>query len=154
MVMFLDIYSLFQIVEPEKNTEETFELDLSNKKVLYAEDTALFRSVVSSFLKDLNFGKVDLAVDGEEAWEKIQKENYDILITDIVMPRMNGMQLATNVKSNPDTKDIPIVAVTSLLNESDKKKILESGVDIYQQKLDRKGLYKAIKELLHKELVV
>jgi two-component system chemotaxis sensor kinase CheA len=153
LIMFLDLYSLFSKVDPENYKKESPSLDLSTKRVLFAEDTALFRSVISDFLRELKFSEVDVVCDGEEAWGKLQKQSYDLLVTDIVMPKMNGMELATNIRSNDSTKSLPIIAVTSLLNESDKKKILDSGVDIYQQKLDREGLFTSITELLgsHKE---
>lgn len=148
LIMFLDLYSLFSKVDPENYKKDAPSLDLTNKRVLFAEDTALFRSVISDFLRDLKFSQVDVVCDGEEAWGKLQKESYDLLVTDIVMPNMNGMELASNIRSHDKTRSLPIIAVTSLLNDSDKKKILDSGINIYQQKLDREGLFNSIAELL------
>jgi two-component system chemotaxis sensor kinase CheA len=147
-MIFLDLYSLFNKVSPEKIEAQISASSIENMRVLYAEDTALFRTVVSKFLKELKFGQVDVVNDGQLGWDQLKRENYDLLVTDIVMPNMNGMELAQKVRMDDSMKDLPIIAVTSLANESDKKKILASGVDIYLQKLDRDGLNKAIIKLL------
>ena len=154
MIMFLDLYALFDHAVPELYPKKQAEHSSAfrGKKVLVAEDTALFRKVMKDFLHTLDFQTVDVAINGALAYEQLHKENYDLLITDIVMPEMDGMQLTRAVRSNPKLKELPIIAVTSLMNEADKKRILDSGVNYYQQKLDKASLTKTLTSVLCQEV--
>jgi len=149
MIHFLNLYSLFEIAAPELYTEEHIAHSFTGLNVILAEDTALYRTVIADFLKSLGFARVETAVNGQEAFDKINNDGpFDLLVTDIVMPEMDGMQLTQAVRKSDVHKDMPIVAVTSLMNDSDRKKILASGVDSYQQKLDKATLTKALTQLL------
>ena len=149
MVIFLDLYALFEKAMPdlyEKVHEE--KVDMSKHRVLLAEDTALFRTVMGDFLRSLGFGTVDVAENGQIALNMLEKEPYDLLVTDIVMPEMDGIQLTKALRRDDRLNHIKVIAVTSLMNESDKKRILDSGVDSYQQKLDKDTLSHVVMGLL------
>jgi len=70
-----------------------------------------------------------VAEDGRKAMEVLQKERPSLVLTDIVMPEMDGYQLCRAIKTNPETSDIPVILVTQLYDPSDVLKGLESGAD-------------------------
>ena len=82
------------------------------KKVLVVEDNHDARKLIESILT-LSGLNVVLAADGQEGLEKAEKELPDLIITDIAMPRLNGLGLIQELRKKPDLKKIPILAVTS-----------------------------------------
>lgn len=140
MAIILDIYSLFEAAEPDiyeshKNQQRVLE----GKRILLAEDTAFFRTVEKQYLQSLGC-EVHAVEDGQEAWQNLQDQKFDVLVTDIVMPRLNGIELSKRLRANQQFADLPIIALTSLQNDSDRKAIEEAGVDAYEVKLDKEHL--------------
>ncbi len=146
--LFIDVYQIIQMFDPEffEKGAEGGSLQHS-AKILLAEDSAFYRNLLSSYLISAGYDVVT-AEDGQKAWEIIKSEPFDILITDIEMPNMDGFELAQKVKSDPALKDIPIIAVTSLSGEEDRKRGKEAGIDEYQVKLNREMVLEAIQGLL------
>ena len=87
--------------------------------------------------------------DGQAAWRYLQEngEDVDVVVTDIEMPKMDGRELASRIKDDPDLQRIPVIAVTSLAGESDRQLGLQSGIDEYQIKLDRENLMASVRRL-------
>ena len=146
LVIDIDIYSLFEAAEPEIYSTRTADV-LRGKRVLLAEDTAFFRTTESAYLSELGCD-VEVAVDGEEAWAKLAEKPFDLLVTDIEMPRLDGIALTARVRADEQHKHLPVVALTSLTNESDRKRILDSGVDAYEAKLDKESLREVLERLV------
>lgn len=86
--------------------------DLKNCTILYAEDDYTTRQMLASILEDY-FSKVIVAKDGLEAWEMFQAYRVDIVLTDIVMPNIDGIELMRNIRKT-DSKNIPIVLISAL----------------------------------------
>ncbi|HZM91294.1 MAG TPA: response regulator [Blastocatellia bacterium] len=82
------------------------------KKILVVEDNPDARNLIESILT-LSGLNVILAADGQEGLEQAELEVPDLIITDIAMPRLNGLGLIQELRKRPDLKDIPILAVTS-----------------------------------------
>ncbi len=74
---------------------------------------------------------VVVAQDGIEAVEKAVEEPPDVIIMDMIMPKMDGFQAASSIRQNPKTKNIPILAATALARPGDRERCLESGCDGY-----------------------
>ena len=89
------------------------ELEIRPKLALVVDDSMLIRHTVCRFLEERGF-QVEAATNGLEALEILATFEPDIIITDIQMPRMSGVELITAVKSDPRTAQIPIVALSSL----------------------------------------
>ncbi|MBF0197415.1 MAG: chemotaxis protein CheW [Planctomycetes bacterium] len=149
MILFLNLFSLFDKIEPNPQDKHKSKNIFKGKKVLLAEDTKLFQAVIHQYLESLGFSKVHTVSNGALAWEAMQEDDYDLVITDIVMPEMDGMELCRTIKSSDTHYETPVIAVTSLLNENDRQTILESGVDAYEQKLDKNTLGQTIEDILN-----
>ncbi len=98
--------------------------------VLVVDDSAMVREMVADHLRH-NGMKVIEAVDGIDATEKLQVINPDLIITDVVMPRMNGYELCRWIKNEPRFKATPIVMCTTKSEEFDRYWGTKQGADAY-----------------------
>jgi len=118
-----------------------------NIKILIVDDFYTLRLSLRNILTQLGFESVDDAADGKEAVEKLKENNYDLVISDVDMPNMNGFELLDYIKADERLKNIPVMFITA---EAEKEKIIRSiqaGLDAYitkpftittlQQKLDK-----------------
>ncbi len=99
-------------------------------KILIAEDSATAVELIKRTLSPLGH-QIVVATDGENAERMIMDEKPDLLILDIIMPRMNGFQLCRSLRSNPGFKDLPIIMITSMDRESDRYWGLKQGASEY-----------------------
>ena len=99
-------------------------------KVLIVEDSLAQRQMISDLLKGSGL-KVVVASDGVEALEHLEKFNPDIVVMDIVMPRMNGYELCRRLKSDPKTQNLPVVMCSSKGEEFDRYWGMKQGADAY-----------------------
>lgn len=125
--------------------EPTFRDEL---RILVAEDTTFFRRAFSDVLKRAGH-RVDFAVDGIEALEALEKDpaSYDLLISDIEMPRMNGFDLAKSVRERSHLAHLPMMAVSSRADAASSEKGIESGFDVYLEKLKPEVLLRMVRKL-------
>src|SRR3989304_7329880 len=100
------------------------------KRVLLAEDHPGTIEVMQMELEVLGYD-VTVAQDGQEAVQKATADPPDLIVMDILMPKMNGFQATARIRQNPRTKNIPILAATALARPGDREKCLESGCDGY-----------------------
>jgi len=98
--------------------------------ILIVEDSLTTREVEKNILESAGY-KVEIASDGLEAIEKIRQQEFALIVTDVQMPRMNGFELTEKLKKDDKYKKIPIVIVTTLATDADKKKGIEVGADAY-----------------------
>lgn len=106
-------------------------------KILIIEDEPL---VVRMYEKSLRFEKFDVitALNGVEGLEKIKTEKPDIVLLDIMMPQMNGMQVLEEMEKDPELKNIPVIMLTNLSGEHDAELALSKGAVQYWIKKDAK----------------
>lgn len=100
------------------------------KRILLVEDHPETIEVMQLELEVLGF-EVVVAQNGVEAVEKATAESPDLIVMDMLMPKMNGFQAAASIRQSPKTKGIPILAATALARPGDREKCLESGCDGY-----------------------
>jgi two-component system chemotaxis sensor kinase CheA len=117
--------------------------------VLVVEDSLVVRELQRNILESAGY-KVDTAVDGEDALTHLAKERPDCIVTDIEMPRMNGFELTSAVRSSEKTKETPVIMCTSLSNEDDKQRGIEVGANAYVVKgtFDQHNLLSTIERLV------
>lgn len=99
------------------------------KKVLITDDSNIFRSLVEAALGK-NY-EILQAGDGIEAVEIAKEQQPDIVIMDLVMPRMSGLNAIKEIRQNDDTANIPVIALTSAEDDETRKKALHAGFTDY-----------------------
>ena len=100
------------------------------KKILIVEDIPGLIHILQLEVQRLGYETI-LASNGEEAVEMAIAQLPNLIMMDIMMPEMDGLEAARLIRENPKTRSIPIIAVTALSSRKDKKKCLESGCDDY-----------------------
>jgi CheY-like chemotaxis protein len=103
------------------------------KKVLVVDDEEVIRQFLRTLLLKWGY-EVEEAADGVEALEQLAKDNYDLLICDILMPNKNGWEVLKEMKSNPKTKEIPVIVLTGKKEDSDIFRGYELGAIYYLTK--------------------
>ncbi len=98
--------------------------------ILVAEDSITSRMFLKNILESAGY-YVKTTVDGKEALTELLENKYDIMVSDIEMPRMNGFELTENIRKNKKIKTIPVILVTSLSSQHHKEKGIEVGADAY-----------------------
>jgi chemosensory pili system protein ChpA (sensor histidine kinase/response regulator) len=88
---------------------------------------------MATFVRDLGL-EADAAGDGLEALERVDEHLPDLAIVDLEMPRMNGLELSAALRSDPRTRDIPIIMITSRHSERHRALAQEAGVDVFLTK--------------------
>lgn len=118
------------------------------QKVLVVDDSITQRQLMSNALTDLGL-TVLIATDGIEALEQIESTQPDIVVLDIVMPRMNGYEVCRKIKSNPTTQHVPVVICSSKSEEFDRYWGMKQGADAYLIKpIQPKQLLVTVRQLL------
>lgn len=102
-------------------------------KVLLVDDEAGLREAVQAYLEDSGF-IVDVASDASEGWEKLQLSIPDVLISDIMMPGVDGFEFLAQVREDPRYKSLPVVFLTARGMTSDRIQGYSAGVDAYLSK--------------------
>ena len=110
--------------EPLKEAEE------KPQHILVVDDALTTRELEKHILESAGY-EVDTAIDGLDALEKVAQKGYDLLVVDIKMPRLDGFELTKRLKANKKYHDIPIVIVTTLDKDEDRKRGIEVGADAY-----------------------
>lgn len=100
------------------------------KMVLLVEDSMITRVQEKRMLESADY-QVVTAVNGEDALEKLQNQAVDAIVSDINMPRMSGLELTRHLRSQPRYRDLPVVLVTTLETDEDKRRGMEAGANAY-----------------------
>lgn len=103
------------------------------KTILYVEDNAANRTLIRRVLEADGYTVIE-AGNAKRALQEIQEHHPDLILMDINMPDMDGYSLTAKIKSIPEFKDTPIIAVTANVMRGDREKSLKAGCDGYIQK--------------------
>jgi len=117
--------------------------------ILIAEDSMITAELERNILINAGY-EADVATDGIKAMEKLHSKKYDLLVTDIDMPGMNGFELTSKVRADKRLKDTPVIIVTSREKVEDKRRGVEAGADAYilKKEFDQSSLLNTIKRLI------
>ena len=101
------------------------------KKILVVEDSSTMRSLIASTVEELTGYEAVEAGSGFEALKALPAHRFDLIITDINMPDINGLEIIHFVKNNAEYKNIPLIVVTTEQGDADRKKGLALGAAEY-----------------------
>jgi len=115
--------------------------------ILVVEDSPTDLHLLNGYLENNGYKTIS-ATSGEEALQKASAERPDLILMDVVMPGMNGFQATRSLAKNPETKDIPVIVITSKQQETDKIWAMRQGArDFVSKPVDEKTLIDMIKNL-------
>lgn len=103
------------------------------KRVLVVDDSITVRETLRQLLENHGY-EVKTAVDGVDGWNAVRAEEFEMVISDVDMPRMNGIELVTQIKQNPKLKKLPVMVVSYKDREEDRRRGLDAGADYYLTK--------------------
>ena len=109
------------------------EIDLTGSRILIADDNEQNRELLDAYLADEAY-EIYMSVDGEDTMNAVDKHQPDIILLDIMMPRMSGYEVCEQLKADPDRRDIPVLMVTALNEMGDIEKAVAAGCDDFLTK--------------------
>jgi two-component system sensor histidine kinase and response regulator WspE len=103
------------------------------QRILVVDDSFTVRELQRKLLDHHGY-QVEVAVDGIDGWNAVRAGRFDLVVTDIDMPRMDGIQLVTQIKKDPNLHDLPVMILSYKDREDDRRRGLEAGADYYLTK--------------------
>lgn len=104
------------------------------KNILIVEDSSMTRSMIRAVVEELDDVEIVEAVSGFDALKQLPQREFNLIITDINMPDINGLELINFVKKDARYKDIPMIIVSTEKSEEDKKRGMSIGANAYVTK--------------------
>lgn len=140
-VLIIDVEDMLRSVEKLLNTGRLERIDRRNrqvdavarKRVLVVDDSLTVRELQRKLLVNRGY-EVAVAVDGMDGWNALRAEDFDLLITDIDMPRMDGIELVTLLRRDTRLQSLPVMVVSYKDREEDRRRGLDAGADYYLAK--------------------
>jgi two-component system chemotaxis sensor kinase CheA len=154
--LIVPILNAAELIESALNLSPVFvgssddvELESQKQTILVADDSITSRSLIRNIIESAGYN-VKTAVDGFEAFTLLQAEHFDLLVSDIEMPRMNGFELTTKIRSDKNLFELPVILVTALELPSDKQRGMECGANAYivKSSFEQSNLLEAINRLI------
>lgn len=141
--------SALQAGAPVRHEEREARRDTTRPAVLLVEDSALIRAMQQRILADGGY-EVITAVDGVDALNALGSRPFAAVVSDIMMPNMDGLALTRRVREVPRYKDLPVILVTTLASDEDKRRGLDAGASAYIPKasFDQRVLLDTLRRLI------
>ncbi|MFZ5935137.1 hybrid sensor histidine kinase/response regulator [Pseudomonas putida] len=141
VVLIIDVEDLLRSVEKLLSTGRLERIErgtqgsrgASRKRILVVDDSLTVRELQRKLLSNRGY-EVAVAVDGMDGWNALRSEDFDLLITDIDMPRMDGIELVTLVRRDQRLQSLPVMVVSYKDREEDRRRGLDAGADYYLAK--------------------
>ena len=104
-------------------------------KVMYIEDEAFFAGIIKKKLEEKSY-EVDIFGDGESGLAAAQAGGYQLILLDLILPKLDGLEVLRLLKENPETKNIPVIILSNQSEEDNRKKALSLGAKAYYVKVN------------------
>ena len=143
LVMLLDLYSLFECDDPERFYKDNDYRE--DAQILIVEDSLFYRRLNATYLQ-ADGRELTLVGDGIEALAALRDpgNHFDLVVSDIEMPNMDGFELIKEIRADPNLKDIPVIALTALQDDRSRDRGLSLGFSEYVVKVDKDGLNESV----------
>jgi two-component system chemotaxis sensor kinase CheA len=119
----------------------------TSRRILLVDDTQFFRDVVASCLTEHGY-QVTTVENGEEALVRLAEDHFDLVVSDLEMPIMDGWTLASAIRRHPRLQHLPLIALTTLSGDDAQSRSLAHGFNAHEVKLDRTLLLRTVERLL------
>lgn len=136
-VLIVDVSDLVRSIDNLLNSGQLRPVDVNKakkasdrKRLLVVDDSITVRETTRKLLQNRGYN-VDVAVNGMDAWTAIRSNHYDLVVSDIDMPRMNGIELVKQIKEHPKLHSLPVIIVSYRDREDDRIQGMEAGADYY-----------------------
>ena len=145
-------------IESVRITDDVPEVDANRAKarLLIAEDSSFVRAALVNRLQQHGYENLVVCTDGQQAWDTLAdhcddaEKRCDLVLSDIEMPRMDGLHLTARIKKDPKLKHIPVILFSSLITADNRKKGIAVGADAQVSKPDGEEMIQAIETHLKK----
>ncbi|MFA7405021.1 MAG: hybrid sensor histidine kinase/response regulator [Pelobacteraceae bacterium] len=130
---------------PDTETESAGRL----RSVLVVEDSITTRTLLKNILESSGYAVVT-AVDGLDGFTRLKSGSFDIVVSDVDMPRMNGFELTAKIRADRDYVDLPVVLVTALASREDRERGIDAGANAYivKSSFDQSNLLEVMRKLI------
>ena len=133
--------------------KEDLVTDLSGSRILLVDDNQQNLELIQAYLESLPV-EIETARDGIEAIEAVERQRPDLVLLDVMMPRMSGFEVCQKLKANTETRDIVVIMVTALHEVADYERAVESGTDDFLSKpVNKLELLTRVRSLLRVALL-
>ena len=131
----------------QKAIEEEREVEV--KRILVTEDSITSRTLIKEILESAGY-YVDTAVDGLDGYIKAQAGNYDLFVSDVDMPRMNGFELTAKIRNDKKLSELPVILVTALGSKEDQEHGIDVGANAYiiKSSFEQSNLLETVNKLI------
>lgn len=151
IVPVLNVLDLVLAVEREGRSGSALsaQIDKLEKKILVVDDSITSRMLVKDILESFGY-IVTTAFDGLDGLQTLKNEKFDLVVSDVEMPRMSGFDLASSIRQDLNMKNLPVILVTALAKPEDREKGIQSGANAYivKSSFDQSVLLDTIERLL------
>lgn len=154
-VLILDVEDLIRTADrlsgqaqrPKRRTSLTTQRKIP--RILVVDDSLTVREVERKLLENGGY-EVAVAVDGVDGWNQLIEQAFDLVVTDVDMPRMNGIELVTRIRAEPRLEKLPVIIVSYKDREEDRQRGMQAGADTYLTKssFHDAGLIDAVRDLI------
>ncbi len=141
-VLIVDVSDLVRSIDNALSTGQLSSVDINKakkvkgsdrKRILVVDDSITVREMTRKLLQNRGYD-VDVAVNGMDGWTAIRSNPYDLVVSDIDMPRMNGIELVKHIKDHPKLNTLPVIIVSYRDREDDRIQGMEAGANYYLTK--------------------
>jgi two-component system, chemotaxis family, sensor histidine kinase and response regulator WspE len=143
-IQHLIVNQTLTVIQQQQNA-----IEKQQKRILVVDDSITVREMERKLLQSRSY-TVEVAVNGMDGWNALRTGQYDLLVTDVDMPRMNGIELISLLKQHPPLKDLPVIIVSYKDRQEDRLRGLEVGANYYLTKssFHDDGLINAVRDLI------
>jgi two-component system chemotaxis response regulator CheV len=160
LILMVDFESVADSILHEKKlhireVENTDGVDRASKRVVLVEDSPFMRKLVHETFVRSGYTGVEVYSDGQAAWEAVSAPGagpFDAIVSDIEMPRMDGLRLCKQIKEHAALKDVPVVLFSSLISEDNLKKGRQVGADLQVAKPELAEMVRIVDRAVSGEL--